>query len=91
MSDIPRDNVRDDEPTEQVPVGEWKWTEDYSYSRKLTCKNHPTAVYYTKNPWARNLHLIQRPVGDIPRSPTGECVCPFSDLVVLVRPEVKNA
>ncbi|MFG3405629.1 hypothetical protein [Streptomyces sp. NPDC048142] len=67
-----------------VPVGEFDWTDDYSYQRILTCKNHPTARYSTKNPWMRSLGVIRLPEGDIPRTNTGECTCPFRDLVVIV-------
>lgn len=70
-----------------VPVKDYEWTDDYSFMRELTCKNHPTAMYLTKNPWQRSIHLIKRPEGDIERNHTGECTCPFSDLVVRVREE----
>lgn len=44
----------------------------------LTCRNHPTAEYTTKNPFQRNVHCVQVPVGM-----TKECDCPFHDLVVV--------
>lgn len=66
-----------------TPIREYEWTEDYSFMRTLTCKNHPTARYLTKNPWWRQIHIIKFPEGDIPRSGTGECQCPFEDLVVI--------
>lgn len=68
--------------TKAIPVREYEWTDDYSYMRELTCKNHPTARYLTKNPWSRSLHFIKPPDGYI-----GECECPFSDLVVIVKGE----
>ena len=68
-----------------VPVRDFPWSGDYSTMHSLTCVNHPTARYLTKNPFARNIHLIKRPEGDIPRTPdTGECLCPFGDLAVIV-------
>lgn len=67
-----------------VPVNEYEWDDDYSWLRTLTCKNHTTARYLTKNPFYRRLSLVKLPEGDIERSNTGECVCPFSDLVVIV-------
>jgi hypothetical protein len=67
-----------------VPVGKFTWTTDFTYHRTLTCKNHPTARYSTKNPFERSLFLRKLPEGDIERSATGECLCPFSDLMVIV-------
>jgi hypothetical protein len=74
------------DPSNLVPVGEFDgWDDDYSYQRILTCKNHPTARYSTKNPWMRSLGVIKLPEGDdFPRSATGECTCPFADMVVIV-------
>lgn len=66
-----------------TPIGEYEWTDDYSFLRTLTCKNHPTARYLTKNPWWRGIHIIKLPEGDIPRSETGECQCPLLDLAVI--------
>ena len=66
-----------------VPIGEYEWTDDYSFHRTLTCKNHPTAKYLTKNPFYRSIHVVKLPEGEIERSETGECTCPFSDLVVV--------
>lgn len=63
-----------------IPVKEFDWGE-IGPLHKLTCRNHPTAEYLTKNPWARGLHLIKTPDG----FPTlEECPCPFEDLVVVV-------
>jgi hypothetical protein len=70
-----------------VPVREFTWTNDYSFMRELTCKNHQTAKYLTKNPFDRNLHLVKVPEGDIERTDTGECKCPFNDLMVIVKEE----
>lgn len=67
-----------------VPIGEYEWTDDYSFLRTLTCRNHPTAKYYTKNPYFRSIGLIKLPEGDIERTATGECTCPFADLAVVV-------
>lgn len=66
-----------------TPVKEYPWTDDYSEMHELTCKNHPTAKYLTKNPFARSLHVVNLPKGEIERSVSGECICPFSDLVVI--------
>jgi hypothetical protein len=62
-----------------IPIVKHNWTEDYSYLREVTCKNHQTAVYLTKNPYNRSLHLVELPEGM-----TEECKCPFADLAVLV-------
>jgi len=66
-----------------TPIKEYAWTDDYSFMREMTCKNHPTAKYLTKNPFSRGIHIIKLPEGDIPRGETGECQCPLSDLVVV--------
>lgn len=63
--------IRDFEFPSEREVGEM-------YS--LTCRNHPTARYLTKNPYCRQLHFIEGPEG----SPFKECACAFDDLVVLV-------
>lgn len=68
-----------------VPIKEFEWTEDYSFMRELTCKNHQTARYLTKNPWNRSVHIAKFPEGDIERSRNGDCTCPFSDMVVIVK------
>lgn len=71
-------------PAELVEIWAFTWTGDYSWLRTMTCRNHPTAVYYTKNWWDRHLHLVQTPV-DLP--PFTECDCPVCDLVVVVGPD----
>jgi hypothetical protein len=63
-----------------IPIKEFNWGE-VGPSYELTCINHQTAVYYSKNPWLRNLHF-SRGAEDI--GPFTECPCPFSDLVVKV-------
>lgn len=65
-----------------TPISEYEWGEDYSL-KTLTCVNHPTARYLTKNPFCRGIHVIRFPEGDIPRSVTGECQCPLSALAVV--------
>jgi len=67
-----------------VPVKEFRFPEPGPDMFALTCKNHPTAEYFTKNPYQRGLHVIKLPEGNIERSATGECKCPFGDLVVKV-------
>lgn len=74
-----------------IPIREYPWDDDYSYLRTLTCKNHPTAKYFTKNPFNRSIHPIALPEGDIPRSATGECLCPFDDLAVVVSSKVNTS
>lgn len=61
-----------------IPVNEFKWPEPGGMFH-LTCKNHPTAKYLTKNPFMRHLHFIKAPEGMY-----GECPCPFGDLVVII-------
>jgi hypothetical protein len=69
--------------------GEFAWTSDYSFMRTMTCKNHPTARYSTKNPFDRSIFLRRLPdEGDFEKSHTGECKCPISDLVVVLSTEV---
>lgn len=75
-------------PALLVSVDDFPWTDDFSWMRELTCVNHPTAKYYTKNLFSRGLHIITLPQG-IPmeeRTYTGECKCPLRDLVVVVAP-----
>lgn len=64
-----------------IPVREHTWTDDFSYLREMTCRNHPTAVYYTKNPFERGIHIIK--FAD--EMGWQECPCPFNDLMVKVR------
>jgi len=61
-------------------------------SEYLTCRNHPTARYVTKNPWTRGIHFVTPPAeAEDPqwRAEHGsgpanlECDCPFADLVVV--------
>lgn len=66
-----------------VPLGEFEWTDDYSFHRILTCKNHTDARYSTKNPFVRSLFVQKLPDGEIERTATGECTCPVTDLVVI--------
>lgn len=63
-------------PLGQVPDGTW---DDLSTLKELTCVNHPTARYLTKNPWTRSLHFVQAAEG----FDFTECPCPFSDLRVI--------
>lgn len=71
-------------PAELVQISAFTWTDDLSWLRELTCRNHPTAKYYTKNWWDRRLHLVEYPA-DMP--PYTECPCPASDMVVVIRPD----
>ena len=69
------------------PASGVDWS-DLSTMKELTCANHPTAEYLTKNPWVRGLHFIE-PAEEFARGggtgPAGlECPCPFSDLRVVV-------
>jgi hypothetical protein len=66
---------------------EFEWTDDYSFMRSMTCINHPTARYLTKNPFWRSIHVVRLPEGAIQRSFTGECICPITDLAVIVEEE----
>lgn len=67
------------ESPEMVPVREFVWTDDYSYMRWLTCRNHPTARYLTKNPFWRSLLVLR-----FDETLNAECPCPFDDLMVIV-------
>lgn len=67
-----------------IKIEDWEWGNDYSYMRTLTCVNHPTARYLTKNPFYRSIGVIALPIDDdIERTATGECICPFEDLRVI--------
>lgn len=66
--------------TKHIPVDEFEWGE-IGPMHELTCKNHPTAEYLTKNPWMRGIHFIKGPKEF---GPFTECPCPFGDLVVVV-------
>lgn len=71
-----------------VPIREHTWSDDFSYMRVVSCMDHPTSRYLTKNPSQRNLHLIVPPQ-EAPQEgwPLAgfECPCPFSRLGVWVR------
>lgn len=49
----------------------------------MTCINHQTARYSTKNPFQRNIHVLAFPEG----FGSKECDCPFSEMVVIVNVE----
>lgn len=68
-----------------VPIHDFDWGSDLSTLKEMTCRNHTDARYLTKNPWLRQIHVTALPKGDIERSQSGECVCPFSDLMVIVK------
>jgi hypothetical protein len=52
---------------------------DMSTLKEMTCVNHPTARYLTKNPWQRGLHFVTPATG----FGFSECPCPFGDLRVV--------
>jgi hypothetical protein len=68
--------------TEMHPVADFDFVD--MEMKELTCKNHPLAVYLTKNPWSRGLHFIQGPNG-LTSLLDEECDCPFDDLRVVIR------
>lgn len=70
--------------TKHIPVGDFKFPAPGPKMFELTCKNHPTARYSTKNPYQRGLHFLQ---GADDVGPLTECPCPFEDMVVLVEEE----
>ena len=63
---------------------------DFSILKTLTCINHPTARYVTKNPHARTLHFVrppeEAPVEGWPLSGL-ECPCSLDDLRVVIPDE----
>lgn len=61
-----------------TPINEYKWTDDYSYHRIMTCTFHPTTRYFTKNPYCRSIFVITGTNGE-----RWECNCPMSDLMVI--------
>lgn len=77
-------DLRAPEPTEApalVPIREFDWISNGLQERLITCRNHTTGLWMTKNPTMRTLHFLRPPFG-MP----GECPCPFSDLCVIVDP-----
>lgn len=70
------------ELVEVVPVREFTFPSEHEIGDMfyLTCRNHPTARYSTKNPYCRSLHFLEGPEG----SPFKECPCSFDELVVIV-------
>lgn len=66
--------------TTLIPFGEFNWGPEGKL-HPITCVNHPTAHYLSKNPWTRSLHFIKAAEGFHPGT---ECPCPFSDLRVIV-------
>lgn len=68
------------ETMKYIPVNEFTWTEDYSFHRYMTCANHNTALYMTKNPHVRSMHILRYPEDT---EPFTECECPFEDLRVI--------
>lgn len=74
-------------PAHLVPIGEFPWGDDFSWLRHLTCGNHPTGKYYTKNPWERGIHLVECPL-DVDGNPgMYDCSCNRLSLVVVVAPD----
>lgn len=61
----------------QLPtIGEYNWTDDYSYHRVLTCVSHPDLRWTTKNYWDRSVFYATPELGR-------ECTCPPEDLRVI--------
>ena len=77
------DNVNTGENTTPdtilVPIGEWLFSDDYSYHRDLACVNHPENRFSTKNPWARSIFVV-----------THDCLCGMRDLAVVVPQQFSN-
>lgn len=67
-----------------VGINEFEWTHDFSWLRTITCQNHPSAKYYTKNPFEHGLHLIKAPNG---YGYGNECECNFDQLAVICNRE----
>jgi hypothetical protein len=61
-----------------IPISEFSFPELGPEQFTLTCRNHPTVRYSTKNPYHRSLHILR-----FPDELDYECACPFSDLVVI--------
>src|SRR5690242_1847625 len=66
-----------------VPIDKFKWTDDYSYHRHITCVNHQTLRWSTKNWWARSV-FFHGNVNDTGAPRVRECECPAEDLRVVV-------
>lgn len=66
----------------EVPIKEFRWTDDYSFHRTLTCRNHRGMQYVTKNPWNRIMHIVKVDEQVLAQGQL-ECDCPFADLLVI--------
>lgn len=66
---------------EVIPIKDFDFPSEQNVGElfQLTCKNHPTARYSTKNPYCRGLHFLEGPK----EHPFTECACSFNDLVVV--------
>lgn len=65
-------------PVTLVELGNFNWTNDFSYHRTLTCINHQEMRWSTKNPFQRSIFYIsQEECG-------AECNCPLADMRVIV-------
>jgi len=73
-------------PAHLVLATDYPWTDDFSWLRALTCINHPTAGYLTKNPWERSVHIWFYPKGPDGKSLGHDCPCPSTALAVIVVP-----
>lgn len=65
-----------------IPIREFDWEANNMAMQYLTCRFHTDALYLTKHPQIRNLHLIEYPRGQF-----GECPCALNDLVVIITRE----
>ena len=71
---------------ECIPINLFSFGEPGPEMFVLTCKNHPTAKYLTKNPYQRSVHFIREPEGFRHGQ---ECPCKFKDLVVVTFEETE--
>lgn len=57
------------------------FTEDYTYHRILSCRNHPDLRWSSKNPYTRSVFPL--PNGTQTLRDYDECTCPLDDAVVV--------
>jgi hypothetical protein len=71
--------------TNRIPVRTYRdaglFTEDYTYHRILSCRNHPHLRWSTKNPYTRSVFPF--PTNMQTLADVDECTCPLDDATVI--------
>ncbi len=64
--------------------------QDYSKFKMLTCVNHPYSVFYTRNPWTREIYMVQSFRGIDAIVDEEQCPCGVPCMRVVIRKEKKH-